>query len=151
MRDRYDPWDDADQRPDLDYLLDDALPRGDAWWLPWLGLIVIRKSLHPVKRRCVLAHELVHVDHDDIQVAHIGPDGPRLAHRQETRADAEAARRLLPIEILCAAALAYPGDAHGLAHELDVTVEVLRCRLAHLHPAEAAWLRATLACRDHAA
>lgn len=151
MLDRYDPWADADQRTDLDYLLDDALPRGDAWWLPWLKLIIIRESLPAVVKRCVLAHELVHVDHGDVQLAHVGPDGPRLAHRQEERADREAARRLLDLRDLAAAMLAHPANPRAVAHELDVTIDVLQHRLQHLRPAEDRWLRTELAGRDHAA
>lgn len=151
LPDRYDPWADADQRPDLNYLLDDALPRGDAWWLPWLKLIVIRRSLPAVVKRCVLAHELVHVDHDDKQVSHVGPDGPRLARRQEHRADQEAAKRLLELRDMAAAMLAHPHSPRAVADELDVTLEVLQRRLHHLRRAEIAWLRAELAGHDHAA
>lgn len=147
----YDPWADADQRHDLDYLLDDALPRGDAWWLPWMRLIVVRASLHPTVKRCVLAHELVHVDRGDVQVAHIGPDGPRMSRRQETAADREAARRLIALDDLAAAMRAHPSSPRDVAHELDVTVDVLQRRLEQLTAVEGAWLGDELGCREHAA
>lgn len=147
----YDPWADADHRPDLNYLLDDDLPRGDGWWLPWMRLIVIRRSLPAVVQRCVMAHELVHVDYGDVQVVHLGPDGPRLSRRQESAADREAARRLLQLRELAAAMLAHPANPRAVAHELDVTVEVLQRRLEQLTEEEGLWLRSELAGREHAA
>jgi len=148
---RYDPWEDADARHDVDWLLAEDIPRGDAWWMPWWRLIVIRASLHPTSRRCVLAHELVHVDNDDEQLVGCGPDGPRQARRQETRADREAARRLITIDELAAAMLTHPTNPRAVAHELDVTVEVLQERLDHLDPDERSWLERELDRRDDAA
>ncbi|MGY1773550.1 ImmA/IrrE family metallo-endopeptidase [Blastococcus sp. SYSU D00813] len=152
MASRYDPWADLERRGDIDLFLDE-LPdgKGHAWWLPWLRLIVLRASLAPVEQRCALAHELVHVDHDDRQVAHIGPDGPRMARRQETRADREAARRLLHVRDLAAAMLTHPRNPQAVAHELDVTLPVLQLRLETLRPSEETWLRQELAGCDHAA
>lgn len=149
---RYDPWGAVDQR-DLDCLRDPDLPqdKGDSWWLPWQRTIVLRAGLHPVHERCVLTHEVAHHDHDDVQVSQIGPDGPRLSRRQERRADNEAARRLLELGDLAAAMLAHPTNPLGVAHELEVTVEVLQHRLGHLDENEGAWLEQLLASRDHAA
>lgn len=148
---RYDPWQDVNARQDLDWLLADDLPRGDAWWMPWWRLIVVRASLHPTEQRCVLAHELVHVDHGDEQLVGCGPDGPRQARRQETRADREAARRLLDMADLASAMLTHPTNPRAIAHELDVTVEVLHQRLDHLSDDEGRWLEQELERRDDAA
>ena len=148
---RYEPWQDADARHDLDWLLADDLPRGDACWMPWWRLIVIRASLHPTRRRCVLAHELVHVDNDDKQLVGCGPDGPRQARRQESRTDREAARRLVSIDELAAAMLMHPASPRAVAHELDVTVDVLQRRLDDLGQDERSWLEQELARHDDAA
>lgn len=149
---RYDPWGAADER-NLDCLRDPRLPagRGDSWWLPWLRLIILRDGLHPVHERCVLTHEVVHVDHCDVQLAQVGPDGPRLSRRQEHRADQEAARRLVSVDDLAVALLAHPTSPRGVAHELEVTVEVLQQRLEHLVADERSWLEQRLAGCDDAA
>jgi len=146
LRDTYDPWDDVRNRLDLDCLRDEALPenKGDAWWLPWLRLIVVRDGLHPTHERCVVAHELVHVDFDDVQLAGRGPDGTRLGRRAEHRADQIAAQRLIATDHLVAALVAHPNDPQGVAAELDVTPNVLRTRLEHLHPGDVARVRAAV-------
>lgn len=137
----YSPWADLHARP---HICCDAhtveLPTGDGWWLPEVMGIVLDRRLTRVQRRCALAHELRHVDHHDEQVAHIGPDGPRLARRQETRANQEAARRLVDVRSLARALRAHPDDPTTVAEELDVTVDVLHCRLDHLDAAERARL-----------
>lgn len=148
----YSPWADLNDRP---HICLDAhsveLPAGQGWWLPDVLGIVLDRRLTRVERRCALAHELRHVDHDDVQVSGIGPDGPRIARRQETRADREAARRLIEVEALAVALAAHPDDATAVADELDVTTEVLHCRLADLESDEVAALRTALADAEHAA
>ena len=148
---RYDPWQDADDREDLDWLLADDITSGDACWMPWWRLIVLRRSLHPIARRCVMAHELVHVDNDDVQLVSCGPDGPRQARRQEDRADREAARRLIDLPDLAAAMAAHPISPRSVAAELDVTTDVLQCRLDNLGVDERTWLAGELGRHDHAA
>lgn len=142
---RYSPWADLRERP---HICCDAhtfeLPHGGGWWLPDVLGIVLDRRMTRVERRCALAHELRHVDHGDEQVAHIGPDGPRLARRQEARADREAARRLVTITDLVDALLAHPQDGALAAEQLDVTEHVLRIRLVNLEPAEAGQLRDAL-------
>ncbi|MEI4273893.1 ImmA/IrrE family metallo-endopeptidase [Klenkia sp. LSe6-5] len=149
----YDPWQDAESRADLDVVIDPDLParRGDAWWVPMLRAIAIRADLHPTHERCVLAHELVHVDDDDRQLAGRGPDGTRLGRRQEQRADRTAARRLIRIRDLVAAVTTHPTDPAAVAHELDVTQHMLRVRLEHLQRAESALLAAAILEADAAA
>lgn len=147
----YDPVADLEQRGDITWLRDDGLPRGDGWWIPWLRLIVTRASLHPSHQRCVLAHELVHVDNGDVQLARRGPDGPRQARRAEARADSEAARRLIDVGSLAAAMVEHPRNPAAVAHALDVTVEVLRTRLEQLPDDERDGLLEALAATDDAA
>lgn len=137
----YDPWADLHARP---HICCDAhsveLPVGQGWWLPDVLGIVLDRRLTRVERRCALAHELRHVDHDDEQVAHIGPDGPRLARRQEARADREAAHRLIELGALAASLRAHPDNPAAVAEELDVTTDVLHCRLDTMAPPERARL-----------
>lgn len=148
----YNPWADLGSRP---HICCDSrtveLPAGTGWWLPDVMGIVLDRRLTRVERRCALAHELRHVDNGDVQIFPIGPDGPRLAKRQETRADREAARRLVSVNALAAAMRTHPNDPAAVAHELDVTVDVLRCRLDHLADAERGWLEEELGRHDHAA
>lgn len=126
----YDPWADLHARPHIccDWHSVE-LPVGQAWWLPDVLGIVLDRRLTRVERRCALAHELRHVDHDDEQLAHIGPDGPRLARRQEARANREAAHRLIDLQALAHALRTHPDHPAAVAEELDVTVDVLHCRL----------------------
>lgn len=148
----YSPWDDLGDRPHIcvdTHTLE--LSQGQGWWLPDVLGIVLDRRLTRVERRCALAHELRHVDHHDVQVAGIGPDGPRIARRQETRADREAARRLIDVHRLAAAVAAHPDDAQTVADELDVTTDVLHCRLAHLLVAERELVRSALDRAEHAA
>lgn len=145
----YNPWADLGARP---HICCDShsieLPAGSGWWLPDVLGIVLDRRLSRVERRCALAHELQHVDHGDVQVHSVGPDGPRMAIRQERRADREAARRLIEVHALIAAMKAHPYDPAHVAEELDVTVDVLRCRLESLNPEEKALLVLDLAGRD---
>lgn len=126
----YDPWADLHARPHIccDWHTVE-LPKGRGWWLPDVLGIVLDRRLTRIERRCVLTHELRHVDHQDTAIAHVGPDGPRLARRQEARADREAAHYLIDLAPLVDALRAHPHDPHAVAEELDVTVDVLHCRL----------------------
>lgn len=148
----YNPWADLASRP---HICCDThtveLPSGRGWWLPDVMGIVLDRRLTRVERRCALAHELQHVDYGDVQVAGVGPDGPRMARRQERRADREAARRLVHVEALVVALRAHPHDPAAVADELDVTIDVLRCRLEDLHPGERGHLLLGLADVEHVA
>ena len=145
----YDPWADLAGRDDITFGVT-RLPKGDGWWMPWVRGIALDDRLDRVGSRCTVAHELAHVDHDDCHLATAGPDGPRQARRQESRADQAAARRLIPLPALAAALATHPDDAAAAAEELDVTVNVLFCRVQNLHPAEEGQLRALLDRSDHA-
>lgn len=83
--------------------------------------------LNQVERRCVLAHELVHLER-----GHVGCQ-PRAVERAVR---AEAARRLVTTEDLLAA-LPWSGSVEELAEELWVTPLVLADRLLLLSPEEA--------------
>lgn len=146
----YDPWGDLARRPDI-VCRSCRLPQGHGLWFPDLRAIALDDRLDRVGRRCALAHELVHVDHQDEQIAHVGPDGPRQARRQEARADREAARRLIALERLGAALAAHPHDLAAVAAELDVTVPDVVCRIENVTPDEQHRLRELEARDEHAA
>lgn len=148
----YSPWTDLGGRPEIccdTHSLE--LPTGGGWWLPDVAGIVLDRRMSRVERRCALAHELRHVDHGDRQIAHVGPDGPRQARRQETRADIAAARRLITIRALLDALLAHPDDPAIVAEHLDVTEHVLAVRLRHLNATEKAVLTAAFPVAEHSA
>lgn len=96
--------------------------------------ILIRAGLTQAQRRVALAHELAHLDHHDS-----GDEQGRDAVRADTRADVAAAHRLIPLPALLSA-LAWTTHEDELAEELRVTVECLRVRMYHLHPAERAMI-----------
>ena len=133
----YSPWADLGARPHICCDTHSVeLPHRGGWWLPDVMGIVLDRRLSRVERRCALAHELRHVDNNDVQVAAVGPDGPRMARRQEERANQQAARHLISLTALIEAMRSHPHDPAVVADELDVTVDVLRCRLEGLQLAE---------------
>ncbi|MEU3459029.1 ImmA/IrrE family metallo-endopeptidase [Streptomyces sp. NPDC006733] len=100
----------------------------DTWgaWSPVHRKIVIATGLSPVQERCVLAHELEHVLCDDAACG-FGV----LGVHQERRADLEAARKLVALSDLAAAA-GWAPDVRAAAAALGVTERVLRIRLHDL-------------------
>lgn len=111
----------------LDALIDVAQARGyrirwhrggpKAAWLPHKHVITLRVGMDDVTTLCSLAHELGHAHYGD-------PPGHHGAH--ELRADRFAARILVsPTEYATAEAL-YGPQPSLIAHELGVTVKVLK-------------------------
>lgn len=146
----YDPWRDLEQRAELVFGVQ-RLPVGHGWWLPDIPGIVLDDRIGRVRRRCVLAHELVHADVDDVQCAATGPDGGRLARRAEAFADRVSAERLVEIDALADAIAWSPLHPADVADQLDVTEETLRSRLAHLSAEEVAVIERRLAERGEVA
>lgn len=101
----------------------------------------IRIGQSQVERRVAICHEVVHLERGAAPVGHVARD------EAETRQ--EVARRLIDLHALGEAlAWARPGDHDEAADELWVTVDVLRDRLAHLHPSERAYLKRRLSAGD---
>lgn len=98
-------------------------------------LIRLRPGMPRHQTRCVLAHELRH--------HHYGDVWPAMAW-QEKRADREAARLLIDIELLGDAAVIHANHFAAVARELRVTHPILRCRMDNLHPSERGYLRRRL-------
>jgi Zn-dependent peptidase ImmA (M78 family) len=131
----YSPWGDAAVRlPHVHIELCPIAPVRGAW-VPSERVILLDDALSRVELRSVLAHEIAHVDNADHDCPPRGPDRVRLARRRELAADTLAARRLITLDEL-ADALAWARRAEEAAAELDVTVPILRRRLAALTPAE---------------
>lgn len=140
----YDPWSDLASRPHLTYVTT-RLPLADAWYLPDVPGIAMDDRLTRTERRCVLAHELAHIDlgHHH-QPAGNGPGTSRMARRNERDADMLAARRLICIYRLAAALAEERHCRWHVAELLDVTEQLLQVRLEHLHPSERALLKRVL-------
>lgn len=139
--DRYDPWHDLRARDHLTFAVT-RLPAGHGWYLHDIPGIVIDDRLTRVERRCVVAHELAHIDlgHHE-QAATGGPGTARIARHREREADVLAATRLINLDAL-ADALVWALCPEEVAHELDVTVDVVRRRLRTLTDAEKAYIEA---------
>lgn len=100
-----------------------------AAWLPHRQAVTVRNGMDDAQTLCSLAHELGHAHHRD-PPGHYGP--------MELRADRFAARLLVsPVEYQLAETQYGPHPAR-LAHELGVTVKVLKTwQTLHLQKAHA--------------
>jgi Zn-dependent peptidase ImmA (M78 family) len=133
--DGYCPWQDLASREHLTFVVA-RLPVADGWYLHDVPGIVLDDRLTRVQRRCVLAHELAHIDLGHYQqVAGNGPGTGRLARRNEAAADHLAAGRLLPLARL-AEWMPFASSWAEAADLLDVTERLLTVRLRRLSPAE---------------
>jgi Zn-dependent peptidase ImmA (M78 family) len=131
----FNPWRELAAHPDV--LLDIAHLKRGRLGVTWHRQRVIQldDGLDRVERRCVLAHELAHWERGPV------PCIPVLAAREEATCDLIAARRLIPLDAL--ADLAWCDNLGQAAEELDVTEDVLACRLDHLTDSERDHLAAT--------
>jgi Zn-dependent peptidase ImmA (M78 family) len=129
---RYDPWRDAGERhADVVIRRTNCLPARGAW-LEGPRVILIERSLHRPERNSVLAHEIAHVD-----LGHRVTGRRWFDRRQERDADNLAALRLVDLERL-ADALRWALCPEEVAHELEVTVDVVRRRIRSLTDEEKA-------------
>ena len=132
------PW--RRLREQADWLLCWVLLPGDLMGLTdhRRRTIWMDNRLLQAERRCTIAHELEHVRRGP------APADPVLRAREELAIDRSVARRMISLEAL-GEALAWTQDLTEAAEELWVDAPTLRTRLAHLHPAERAYLRRRLA------
>lgn len=128
--DRYNPWRHAG-RLNVKILLR-ALPHQmlGYWHFP-SRTILLHPRLTQTERRCVLAHELAHVERGD----HGRCASDWHQSKQEAEVHEVAARRLIRIEQLALALLLHD-NLHDQAEELWVTPHTLRVRLECLTAAE---------------
>ncbi|MFT4081146.1 MAG: hypothetical protein QM638_01040 [Nocardioides sp.] len=99
--------------------------------------VTMAKGLLQAERRSTIAHELEHISRGWAPCQGVG------AGREECVVDQAASRRLIQIRDL-GEALAWAHDLDEAAEELWVDRAMLEVRLAHLHPAERAYLRRRL-------
>lgn len=126
-----DPWSVLRSRPDLTLVWAGDLPAHWRGCTDGHSTIWIRTGLSQTERRCVIAHELVHIRH------HHAGHQPACVERQVR---AETARWLIPDLHLIRDALCMPDPAA----ELWVTPAVLRDRLAGLTDRERSRIQASL-------
>lgn len=91
------------------------------------GSITLTVGMTQAERRCVLDHELVHVER--------GPAPAWFQAREERLVDEISARRMIPFDSLVQAML-WSLDDHQIADELWVDVETVRNRLSALDDEE---------------
>lgn len=128
----YDPWGEVPAGWSVDFA---AMPaRGMCRWSRRLILLDIRLS--GVEERCTLTHEIVHAER--------GPFPRWATAREEAAVNAEAARRLIPLDTL-GEALAWSLHPAVAAEELDVDPPTLEALLRNLAEAELEALRRRLA------
>lgn len=128
----YDPWGEVPAGWSVDFVV---MPvRGACRWSRKSILLDIRLSR--VEQCCTLAHELVHAER--------GPFPRWLTAREESVADAKAARRLIPLDAL-GEALAWSLHPVVAAEELGVDPPTLEALLRDLAEAEVEALRRRLA------
>jgi hypothetical protein len=94
--------------------------------------VSLRRGMTQAQRRTTVLHECLHVERGPVPVG--------LAGREELRVEKETVRLLMPDLGEIAEALRWSHDLHEAAEELWVDEQALRVRLAHLRPAEQAWL-----------
>nr|WP_240921360.1 ImmA/IrrE family metallo-endopeptidase [Microbacterium excoecariae] len=93
----------------------------DGDFQPSTGRLRLQEGLPHRIERSVLAHELAHVIYGDTPT----PFGP-VAWKQERRADEWAALRLISKEDYKLAELVRDGHAPAMAHDLDVSLDLVR-------------------------
>jgi hypothetical protein len=103
------------------------------WGLRAGDLIWLCRKLTQTRRRCTLAHEIVHLERGE------APADPVTQAREERAVAELAARRLITIEQL-ADGLSWTQDPAELAEHLWVDAPTLRARMSGLDPIEVAQL-----------
>lgn len=128
----YDPWGEVPAGWSVDFAVMPA--RGMCRWNRRTILLDIKLSR--IEERCTLAHELVHAER--------GPFPRWATVREEVAVNAEAARRLIPLDAL-GEALAWSLHPAVAADELDVDPPTLEALLRDLAEAELEALHRRLA------
>lgn len=124
------PWKILTNRSDLTVSYVGDLPRGmHGFWSPRHRLILLREGLSMIERRWALMHELGHVENEHW----CDEEDELLTEALEEEADQWAARKILPIRLLRAAAHLPP---HRASAALYLPAAAIRARMQHLHPAE---------------
>lgn len=101
------------------------------WGLQAGNHIWLCRRLDQARRRCTLAHEIIHLERGPV------PTDPAGLAREERVVARLAAQRLITTDELVAA-LAWTRDPHQLADALWVDLPTLYARMAALDPVEVA-------------
>lgn len=139
MRNLYSPWEELASLPHIE------LRRERIGWdrlgeyVHHLSLIRLDPRMCRRQARSVLCHELRHVEFEDVHTS-----CGRLNRRQETRADAAAARLLVDVRDLADAMRVHEQFVPAVAVELRVSIDIVKVRLERLHPSERHLLRRSL-------
>jgi hypothetical protein len=129
---RHHPWRAMRDLPEWSIHYAADLPWGAHGWTRWSDRTIwLRAGLSQVERRCALEHERQHVLR--------GPDGQ--GECEEAVVEQATARALVPLADLVDALL-WSRHPREVADALWVTLDVLTCRMRHLHPSERAALHA---------
>lgn len=128
------PWRDLRALPEITLLWHDGGKRG--YYNFNTQTISLRRGMTQAQRRSTLQHELHH--------HYRGRYLRSILQREEQACELAAARDLIDVRKL-GEALAWSTDARVVAEELWVDIDLLRIRMAHLHPSERAYLRERLA------
>lgn len=125
----YDPWGDLERRyPSIIVDVCDLKPARAAW-VPSYNVILLDGGSSLVEQRCVLSHEIAHID-----LGHEAGLCGVLGRRQERHAWALAALRLVTVPALRASP--HWPDGRNVAAGLGVTLPVLRARVRLLTDGE---------------
>jgi hypothetical protein len=121
-------------------IVDGLLPDGlMGYYDPDRHCIVLDARLTQAERRSTEAHERAHAERGHWNCSEEGPDGARMAARWERTADADAARRLIPLAAL-AAALLWTRDDPELAEHFQVDIATVVARRCNLTESERDYL-----------
>lgn len=145
MSERWRPWRQLGAaHPEVDVHLVDDLPAGcDGAYFSdgQVAVILVRRTLSPIDRLAVLAHELVHHERGGSGYQADLPAGlAGLVAREEARVDRVVADRLVPrVELVATverlAALGEPVTAEAVAAEMDCPLGPVRLALERLRAA----------------
>lgn len=124
------PWRTLRELPEITLLWHDGGRRG--YYNFTHQTISLRRGMTQAQRRSTLQHELHH--------HYRGRYLKALLEREELACELAAARDLIEIRKL-GEAMAWASGVEEVAAELWVDSSLVRVRLAHLHPAERAYLR----------
>lgn len=133
------PWRETRALPEVLVEFTDELPSGNSWWSPAYDVVLLRKGMLQVDRRCNLAHELGHRELGHSGCSSGFPDADRHRARMEVNADGWAASKLITYEALEKVGR-WTGCRNEAADELWVTRHMLDVRLSRLAPYERAML-----------
>jgi hypothetical protein len=129
----WNPWRHIGENyPHITVIRHHELP-GTLWGLQFANQIWLCRRLDQARRRCTLAHEIVHLERGPVPVDAVG-----LA-KEERIVSQLAAQRLIPLTDLVDA-LRWTREPNQLAEVLWVDVPTLRARMESLDPIEVAQL-----------